>query len=35
MLKVLIDSYYASTRFTTIEIRKQLRKKTQNLYTAI
>jgi hypothetical protein len=24
MLKVLIDSYYASTRFTTIEIRKQL-----------
>jgi hypothetical protein len=23
MLKVLIDSYYASTRFTTIEIRKQ------------
>jgi hypothetical protein len=24
MLKVLIDSYYASTRFTTIDIRKQL-----------
>jgi len=24
MLKVLIDSYYASTRFTTIEIRKKL-----------
>jgi hypothetical protein len=24
MLKVLIDSYYASNRFTTIEIRKQL-----------
>jgi hypothetical protein len=24
MLKVLIDSYYASTRFTIIEIRKQL-----------
>jgi hypothetical protein len=24
MLKVFIDSYYASTRFTTIEIRKQL-----------
>jgi hypothetical protein len=24
MLKVLIDSYYASSRFTTIEIRKQL-----------
>jgi hypothetical protein len=24
MLKVLIDSYYASTRFTTIEIRQQL-----------
>jgi hypothetical protein len=24
MLKILIDSYYASTRFTTIEIRKQL-----------